>query len=78
MNAHESENYLTISCSSVHQNSVNILGQDIVGDDFFRVKTSPVQSNCRSLRDLVVLESNCTEKDYFCCEEMTENNDKKI
>jgi hypothetical protein len=45
--------------------------QDIVGDDFFRVETSPVQSNCRSLRDLVVLESNCTEKDYFCCEEMT-------
>ena len=78
MNAHKSENYLTISCSSVHQNSVNILGQDIVGDDFFRVETSPVQSNCRSLRDLVVLESNCTEKDYFCCEEMTENNDKKI
>jgi hypothetical protein len=31
-----------------------------------------------SLRDRVVLESNCTEKDYFCCEEMTENNDKKI
>jgi hypothetical protein len=29
------------------------------------------------LKNLVVLESNCTEKDYFCCEEMTENNDQK-
>jgi len=28
-------------------------------------------------KNLVVLESNCTVKDYFCCEEMTENNDKK-
>ena len=48
-----------------------------VGDDFLSVETSLLQSNSRSLRDLVVLESNCTEKDYFCCEEMTENNDKK-
>ena len=46
-------------------------------DDFFRVETSLVQSNSFSLRELVVLESNCTEKDYFCCEEMTENNDKE-
>jgi hypothetical protein len=29
-------------------------------------------------KNLVVLESNCTEKDYFCCEDMIENNDKKI
>jgi hypothetical protein len=48
-----------------------------VMDDFFRVETSLVQSNSFSLRELVVLESNCTEKDYFCCEEMTENNDKE-
>jgi hypothetical protein len=54
----------------VHQNSVDIFGLSYVGDDFFRVETSLIQSNSRSLRDLVVLESNCTEKDYFCCEEM--------
>jgi hypothetical protein len=63
----------------VHQNSVNIFGPRYmyVMDDFFRVETSLVQSNSFSLRELVVLESNCTEKDYFCCEEMTENNDKE-
>jgi hypothetical protein len=55
----------------VHQISVDIFGPRYVGDDFLRVKTSLVQSNFRSLRDLVVLESNCTEKDYFCWEEMT-------
>jgi predicted DNA-binding antitoxin AbrB/MazE fold protein len=38
-----------------------------------RVESSLIQSNSRFLRDLVVLESNCTEKDYLCCEEMTEN-----
>jgi hypothetical protein len=37
-----------------------------------------VISNSLSLRDLVDLESNCTEKDYFYCEEMTENNDEKM
>ena len=62
----------------VHQNSVDIFGLSYVGNDFFRVETSLIQSNSRSLRDLVVLESNCTEKDYFYCEEMTENNDEKI
>jgi hypothetical protein len=62
----------------VHQNSVDILGPRYVGDHIFRVKASLVQSNFRSLRDLIVLESNYTEKDYFCCEEMTENNDKNI
>ena len=62
----------------VHQNSVDIFGPRYVGDDFLSVETSLLQSNSRSLRDRVVLESNCTEKDYFCCEEMTENNDKKI
>jgi hypothetical protein len=62
----------------VHQNSVDIFGPRYVGDDFFRFETSLVQSNSRALRDLLVLESNCTEEDYFCCEEMrTENNDKK-
>ena len=60
----------------VHQNSVKIFGLRYVGDDFFRVESSLVQSNFRSLQDLVVLYSNCTEEDYFCCEEMTENNDK--
>ena len=54
----------------VHQNSVDIFGLSYVGDDLFRVETSLIQSNSNSLRDLVVLESNCTEKDYFCCEEM--------
>ena len=54
----------------VHQNSVDIFEPKYVGNDFFRVETSLVQSNSRSLRVLVVLESNCTEKDYFCCEEM--------
>jgi hypothetical protein len=29
------------------------------------------------LKNLVVFESNCTEKEYFFCEDMTENNDKK-
>ena len=62
----------------VHQNSVDILGPGYVVDDFFTVEASLVQSNSRSLRDLLVLESNCTEKDYFCCEEMAENNGKKI
>ena len=31
----------------------------------------------RSLRDLIVLESNFTEKHFFCSKEMTENNDEK-
>ena len=53
-------------------------GPRYIGDDFFRVESSLIQSNSYSLRDFIVLESNCTEKDYFCCEEMTENNDKKI
>ena len=61
----------------VHQNSVDIFGPRYVGDDFFRVETSLVQSNSRTLRDLLGLKYNCTEKDYFCCEEMTKNNDKK-
>jgi hypothetical protein len=50
----------------VHQNSVDIFGPRYVGDDFFRFETSLVQSNSRALRDLLVLESNCTEEDYFC------------
>jgi hypothetical protein len=29
-------------------------------------------------KNLVVFESNCTEKDYFWCVDMTKNNDKKI
>jgi len=40
-------------------------------DDFLGSKVTML------LKNLVVLESNCTEKDYFCCEDMTENNDKK-
>jgi hypothetical protein len=36
----------------VHQNDVDIFGQRYVGDDFFKVETSLVQSNSRSLRDL--------------------------
>ena len=62
----------------VHQKVSRFFGPRYVGDDFFRFETSLVQSNSRALRDLLVLESNCTEEDYFCCEEMrTENNDKK-
>ena len=61
----------------MHQNSVDIFGPRYVVDDFFRVETSLVQSNSCSLQDLVVLESSCTEKDYFCCKEMTENDDKE-
>ena len=53
-------------------------GPRYIEDDFFRVESSLIQSNSCSLQDLIVLESNCTKKDYFCCEEMTENNDKKI
>ena len=36
----------------VHQNSVDILGPRYVGDEFYRVESSLVQSNSRSLRDL--------------------------
>ena len=36
----------------VHQNSVDIFGPRYVGNDFYRVETSLVQSNSRSLRDL--------------------------
>ena len=52
MNARYSENYLPISRSPVHQNSVDIFGLSYVGDDFFRVEPSLIQSNSRSLRDL--------------------------
>ena len=61
----------------VHQNSVDIFGPRYIGDGFFRVETSLVQSNSCSLRNIVVLESNCTEKRLLFCEEMIENNDKK-
>ena len=44
MNARESENYLPISRSSSASNSVDILGPRYVGDDFFRVETSLVQT----------------------------------
>jgi hypothetical protein len=58
--------YLKIICRfhahQVQQNSVDIFGPRYVGDDFLSVETSLLQSNSRSLRDLVVLESNCTEK----------------
>lgn len=59
----------------VHQDSSDMFVARYVGDNFLRVETSLVQSQSRFLRDLVVLESNCTEKDYFWCEEMTENYD---
>ena len=36
----------------VHQNSVDIFGPRYVGDDFYRVETSLIQSNSCSLRDL--------------------------
>jgi len=36
----------------VHQNSVDIFGPRYVGDDFFRVESSVVQSNSRSFLDL--------------------------
>ena len=36
----------------VHQNNVDIFGPRYVGDDFYKVETSPVQSSSRSLRDL--------------------------
>ena len=36
----------------VHQHSVDIFGPRYVGDNFFRVETSLVQSSSRSLRDL--------------------------
>jgi hypothetical protein len=66
----DNESICRFHAHPVHQNSVDIFGLSYVGDDFFRVETSLIQSNSRSLRDLVVLESSCTEKDYFCCEEM--------
>jgi hypothetical protein len=45
----------------VHQ---NIFGPRYVGDDFFRIETSLVQSNSRSLRDLksYICNFRCAEK----------------
>jgi hypothetical protein len=64
MNARESENYLPISRSSMHQNSGDIFRPRYVGDDFFRIETSLVQSNSRSLRDLksYICNFRCAEK----------------
>jgi hypothetical protein len=54
MNAHESENYLTISRSSSAsiKKCQNFLGRDISGMIFFKAESSLIQSNCRSLRNL--------------------------
>jgi hypothetical protein len=53
MNARESENYLAISRSSSASKSVEIFWVEIYrGRLFFRVESSLIQSNCRSLRNL--------------------------
>jgi hypothetical protein len=41
-------------------------------DDFLGSEFTMLSEN------LVVLESNGPEKNYFCCKNMTENNDEKI
>jgi hypothetical protein len=53
MNAHESENDLTISRSSSASKSVEIFWAEIYRGRFlFRAESSLIQTSCRSLRNL--------------------------